>query len=234
MEIKIAIEKIDKDPTSLSGDTVEVIERPNGGISIVLVDGIFENIKSKRISSVVTNRVLNSISQGIRDGASIRLAAQNIFTEYQGKVHANLCVLSIDLQTNTIILSRCNPIPAFVIRGEKVDCLSENSESIGIHAEIEPNIIELPIQPEMSVVVFSDGVFKAGYQAKKVLDICTTIEAFIEEQEPTEKEIAEFLLNRSIRLDNGIPEDDMSIVVLQVSSRPSDLTRRMSISLPLF
>lgn len=233
MEIKIAIKKIDKDNTGLNGDTVEVIERPNGGISIVLADGKFENQSSKSISSMVTNRVLDSISKGIRDGASIRSAAKEIFIEYQGKVQANLAVISADLQTNTIILSRNSPLPAYIIREEIVDCLSDDITPIGLHAEVEPNIIELPIQPEMSVVVFSDGLFKAGSQTKKVMDFCSTIEIFIEEQEPTEKEIADFLLNRAIRLDNGKPVDDMSIIVLQVSSRPSDSIRRMQISMPL-
>jgi len=65
------------------------------------------------------------------------------------------------------------------------------------------------------------------------MDICTTIGAFMEEQEPTAREIAEFLLQRAIRLDNGQPLDAMSIIVLQTSSRPSDNIRRMSISLPL-
>lgn len=233
MEIKIAIEKIDKDIAGLTGDTVEVIERPNGGISIVLADGQIDHRSSKMVSSIVTNRVLGSISKGLRDGASIRAAAQSIYAEFQGKVQANLNIISVDLQTNTIIVSRNNPIPAFVIHEERVDCLSGDIEPIGAHQEVNPSIIELPIRSEMSVVVFSDGVYNAGSQTKMVMDICGTIEAFIEEQEPTEKEIAEFLLSRAIRLDNGQPADDMSIIVLQVTSRPSDSIRRMHISMPL-
>ena len=39
MEIQLAVAKIAKYAMSESGDTVEVIERPHGGVSVVLVDG---------------------------------------------------------------------------------------------------------------------------------------------------------------------------------------------------
>jgi serine phosphatase RsbU (regulator of sigma subunit) len=233
MEIKIAIAKIDKPGKGTSGDTVEVTERPNGGISIVLADGQIEKRDSKAISTMVAHRVIEQISEGVRDGASIRAAAQSIFSEHQDKVQANLSVVSVDLQTNTIIVSRNNPMPAFLIREETVDCLSSESEQIGSRADVTPTIIELPIRPELAVVVFSDGVFHAGQDNQQVMDICTTIEAFIEEQEPTAKEIADFLLNRAIRLDDDQPKDDMSIIVLLVSSRPTDAIRRMNIAMPL-
>jgi serine phosphatase RsbU (regulator of sigma subunit) len=233
MEIKIAIAKIDKHGSRNSGDTVEMTERPNGGISIVMADGKIDQRDSKAISTLISHRVIDNISGGMRDGASIRTAASEIYREHQGSVQANLWVISADLQTNTIIVSRSNPIPVFLISEETVDCLYSESELIGSRLEISPTIIELPIGPEMTVVAFSDGVYNAGQHTQQSMDTCTTIEAFVEEQEPTAKEIAEFLLNRAIRLDNGQPQDDMSIIVLQTSSRPTDTIRRMSISLPL-
>lgn len=233
MEIKIAIAKIDKHGSSNSGDTVEMTERPNGGISIVMADAQVDQRESKAISTMVSHRVIDHISGGMRDGASIRTAASQIYSEHQGSVQASLWVISADLQTNTIIVSRNNPMPVFLISEDTVDCLDSESEPIGRRLEVAPSIIELQIRPEMTVVAFSDGVFNAGKNIQQSMDICTTIGAFVEEQEPTAKEIAEFLLNRAIRLDVGQPHDDMSIIVLQVSSRPSDTIRRMSITIPL-
>ena len=40
LEVQIAAEKINKYATSESGDTVEVVERPRGGVSIVVADGL--------------------------------------------------------------------------------------------------------------------------------------------------------------------------------------------------
>jgi serine phosphatase RsbU (regulator of sigma subunit) len=233
MEIKIAIAKIDKHGNSNSGDTVEVTERPNGGISIVMADGKIDNRDSKTISNLVTHRVIDQISQGVRDGASIRSAASSIFSEHQGRIQANLNVLSVDLQTDTIIISRNNPIPVFLITEERADCLSSESKPIGHVEEPTSSIVEIPIEPDMTVVIFSDGVYHAGRQDQATMDICSVLESLFDEQEPTARELADFLLNRAIRLDNGQPQDDMSIIILMVSFHTTDPIRRMNISMPL-
>jgi len=223
MEIKVAVTKIDRYGEGKSGDTVEVIERPNGGLSVVMADGQIAGKNQKSISTMVSHQVIDHISDGVRDGAAIRAVSSRIFAEYHGEVQANLNVISADLQSNTIIVSRNNAVPFFLIEDEQVDCLSSTSEPIG----------ELPIKPGMAIIVFSDGVFHAGQDNPQNPNICTIIEAFIEEQEPTEKEIADFLLNRAIRLDDGRPNDDMSIIVMLVSPRSTDHIRRMSVSMML-
>ena len=233
MEIKIAIAKIDKHGSSNSGDTIEITERPNGGISIVMADGKIDNQDSKAISNLVVHRVIDQISQGVRDGASIRSAASSLYTDHQGRIQANLNVLSVDLQTDTIIISRNNPVPVFLIREEKADCLSSESDQIGKVEEVTSTIVEIPIQPDMAVVLYSDGVYHAGQHDQPSMDICTVIETLFEEQEPTAKELADFLLNRAIRLDNNKPQDDMSIIVLMVSFHQTDPIRRMQITMPL-
>ncbi len=233
MQIKIAVAKINRHGNGQSGDTVEVIERPNGGISVVLADGQVNNQDNKSTSTMVSHRVIDHISEGVRDGAAIRATSSSIFAEHQGRIQSNLNVISVDLQTNTIIVSRNNPVPVFLIRDEEVDCLSSPTEPIGGRNDITPSIVELPIKPGMAIVASSDGVHNAGRQNQLNLDLCTTIEALIEEQQPTAQEIADFLLNRAIRLDEGRPEDDMSIVVLLVSPETTDRIRRMTVSMSL-
>lgn len=233
MEIKVAIAKIDKYGSGKSGDTVEVIERPNGGLSVVLADGQINNKDQKSISTLVSHRVIDHISDGVRDGAAIRATASSIFAEHEGGVLANLNVISADMQSNTIIVSRNNPIPVFLISDEQVDCLSSESEAIGGRADITPSIVELAIKPGMAIISFSDGVYNAGRQKQQIPDICTTIEALIEEQEPTAQEVADFLLNRAIRLDEDRPRDDMSVVVFMITPQSTDRIRRMNVSMNL-
>ena len=233
MELKIAVVKIDKHASGKSGDTVELTERPNGGISVVLADGKINQQNHKSISTMVSHRVIDHISDGVRDGAAVRAVSSSIFAEHNGNVQANLNVLSADLQTNTIIVSRNSPVPVFLISDDQVDCLASDSEPVGIRMDIAPSIVELPIKPGLTIVVFSDGVNNAGGDNQQTLDICTIIEALMDEQEPTAKEIADFLLNRAIRLDEMRPKDDMSIVVMTVLPHTTDRIRRMNVSITL-
>lgn len=233
MEIRIAVAKIDKFGSGKSGDTVEVTERPNGGITVVLADGQINHKNDKTTSTMVSHRVIDLISGGMRDGAAIRGASNTIFSDHKGDIQANLNVISADFQTNTIIVSRNNPVPVFLINKEQVDCLASDCEPIGGKLNVSPSIVELPINPGIAIVVFSDGAYYAGQQKQRDPDICTVIEALIEEQEPPPQEIADHLLNRAIRLDDGFPKDDMSIIVMLVLPRMTDNIRRMNISLAL-
>lgn len=233
MEIRVSVAKVDKVGDSLSGDTVEVTERPNGGISVVMADGWRDGVHNKAISTMVSHRVIGHISEGVRDGAAIRAASSRIFAENNGQVQAYLNVLTADLLTNTILISRNNPHPVFIISDGQIDCLTAECEPIGLRADIAPSIVELAIQPQLAVLLCSDGVLNAGSHKQQSLDFCTAIEALIEEQEPTGQELADFLLNQAIRLDDFRPNDDMSIVVMYVSPQSADGIRRMSVSINL-
>lgn len=233
MEIKIAVVKVDKYHSGNSGDTVETIERPNGGISIILADGRINSSHDKGISTMVSHKVLYEISQGIRDSAAIRHTSNSIFEKHEGSVQANLNLISVDCQTNTIVISCNNPVPVFLVSDEVVDCLSSDSVPIGGGMEIRPTIVELPINPGMTVIALTDGAYYAGSGNRQSFEISTALEALFEDQEPTAQEVAEHLLNRAIRLDEGRPKDDMSIIVLQVSPVSTDKIRRMNISMTL-
>jgi len=233
MEIRIAVSKINKHGAGKSGDTVESIERPNGGFSIVIADGQINGSAQKSISTMVCHRVIDHISNGVRDGAAIRATSSRLYSESEGSIQADLNVVSVDLQTNTIIISRNNPVPVYLINQGRVDCLESFSESIGTRSDISPTIVELEIQPNMAVIVFSDGAYKAGQLKRRETDVRTMIKALIEEQDPLAQELADHLLHRAIRLDDGRPKDDMSVLVMQISPRSTDQIRRMNVSMTI-
>jgi len=198
-----------------------------------MADGQINGKSQKSISTMVSHRVIDHISDGVRDGAAIRATSSRLYSEYDGSIQADLNVVSADLQTNTIIISRNNPVPVFLIDGGKVDCLASLSEPIGTRADISPTIVELEIRLGMAVIAFSDGVHNAGLRNPSESDIRTTIEALIEEQEPPAQELADFLLHRAIRLNEGRPKDDMSVLIMQISPRSTDQIRRMNVSMTI-
>ena len=63
MEIQIAVAKINKYAVSESGDTLEVIERPTGGLSVVLADGQTSGRGAKAVSMMVVRKVISLIAE---------------------------------------------------------------------------------------------------------------------------------------------------------------------------
>lgn len=233
MEINIAVAKINKYSVSESGDTLEIVERPNGGVSVVLSDGQTSGKGAKTISTMVVRKVISLLAEGVRDGAAARAASDYLFTERAGKVTACLDILSVDLQTLTLVVTRNNPTPIFIARKEKVECIGGDSVAIGTSRNIRPSITEFPLEADITVVIYTDGIHTAGDRTGDSFDICTLLNAMLEDENPSPQMIADTILARAIRLDQNRPADDMSVVVLRTTSAESDQIRRMTVHLPV-
>jgi serine phosphatase RsbU (regulator of sigma subunit) len=233
MEVQIAVSKIKKYATRESGDTLEVIERPGGGISVVLADGQTSGRAAKSISNMVVRKVISLLAEGVRDGAAARAASDYLFTEKNGKVQATLNIISVDLNTRTLVLSRNNPMPILVVSGENTRFLDSESIPVGIYRNTLPVISEIPLETGMTVVVFTDGLIHAGSNYGQSLEVETTVRALLEDGDPSPQTIADSLLEQAVQLDQGRPTDDISVVVLRVMRHRGDTARRMSLRLPV-
>lgn len=233
MEIHIAVAKTNKYAVSESGDTLEIVERPNGGVSVVLADGQTSGRGAKAISTMVVRKVISLLAEGVRDGAAARAASDYLYTERNGKVTATLNILSADLQTGTIVITRNNPTPVFISRDFNVECISDESVSIGTSRNIRPSITEFPLESGITIVIYTDGIRYAGDRTGQPIDICMLLQAMLDEQEPTAQMIADTILGQALRMDSNRPNDDMSVVVLRSVPSDSDQIRRMSVQLPV-
>ena len=233
MEVQIAVSKINKYAVSESGDTLEVVERPSGGLSVVLADGQTSGRGAKAVSMMVVRKVISLLAEGVRDGAAARAASDALFTEKQGKVTSTLNIASIDLHSNTIVLGRNNPVPTFVCRGEQIDILEEQSTPLGTSRNVRPVITELAIEAGLTIIIFTDGISHAGERRGQPMNVRDAIRSIIEDQDPSPQQLADSLLAHAVSLDDNRPADDISVLVLKVGARTGDDVRRMSVRLPI-
>jgi serine phosphatase RsbU (regulator of sigma subunit) len=214
-----------------------VIERPNGGISVVMADGQSSGKGAKQISYLVVRKVISLLSEGVRDGAAARAASDYLFTERKGKVSATLNIASIDLQTATMVITRNNPLPVLIASIDEICAFDDECNPIGLYRDTRPLISEVPLEPGLTVVLYTDGLVHAGSRSGESLDIKTFLQSIIDdavdEEETNPKEIADSLLAHAVQLDQGRPVDDITVVVIHVTHQKSDSVRRMTVELPL-
>jgi serine phosphatase RsbU (regulator of sigma subunit) len=232
MEILVAVAKVGKYATSSSGDTVEVVERPGGGVSVVLADGQSSGVGAKTISNLVVRKVISLLSEGVRDGAAARAASDYLFTERKGKVSATLNILSVDLQTSTLVITRNNPAPVLLAQEDKILSLDADCNPVGIYRDTRPVISEVPLETGLTVVVYTDGLVHAGSRSGEVMDVCTCLQASLEEDDPHPQVIADALLEHAMKLDQGRPVDDTSVVVMRTRGNRGDDVRRLTLRIP--
>ncbi|HET6596994.1 MAG TPA: SpoIIE family protein phosphatase [Anaerolineales bacterium] len=233
MEVQIAVAKVNKYAVSESGDTLEVVERPNGGLSVVLADGQSSGRGAKAISLLVVRKVIGLLAEGVRDGAAARAASDALYTDKQGKVISTLNIASVDLRSGTLVLTRNNPAPMFICRGERIDLLDEESIPLGTSRNIRPLITEIAIEPGLIVVIYSDGLVHAGKRRGMPMDVGAMLRSVLEDQDPTPQALADALLAQAVSLDDERPADDISVLVLKVTAHMGDNVRRMAVRLPI-
>lgn len=234
IEVQVAVAKVAKYSYSESGDTVEMMERPQGGLSVVLVDGQQSGRGAKEISNLVARKTLALLSEGVRDGAAARAAHDYLFTHRKGKVQATLNIVSVDLVSKTLVLSRNSRCPVIVLHESGIRALDEPSSSVGIYPYTKPVITEIPIRPPLCVVVFTDGVLEAGRRYGDTLDVLSLIGSRWKSCEGDGQLLADALLEAAVSLDRGRPADDISVVVVTVLPSITDGdVRRMKVTFPI-
>jgi serine phosphatase RsbU (regulator of sigma subunit) len=234
VEIEVAVVKVGKWATSESGDTLEMIERPHGGFSFVLVDGQRSGRAAKAISNLVARKAIAELAEGVRDGAAARAAHDTLYTYKGGKVSATLNILSVDLVSSTVVLSRNNPCPIIIITPDNgLQLLDEPSGPVGVRRGTKPQIAELPTEAGTMVVVYTDGLETAGARSSRVFDVPAMVRELTGKGNVSAQQLADRLLERALALDEGRPHDDISVLVLRVLDRAGDDVRRLVLRIPL-
>jgi serine phosphatase RsbU (regulator of sigma subunit) len=235
MDVQFAVAKISKYASRESGDTLEMVERPHGGISLVLADGQRSGKSAKAISNVVARKAIQLLSEGVRDGAAARAAHDYLYTYRGGKVSSTLNILSADSRSKTFVISRNNDAPVIVYTRKKgIFLLDRPSRSVGVHQVTKPVITEFPIAEGTIIVMFTDGLRHAGSMSgSNTYDPVATMTQFVAENETSPRVIADKLLADALEMENGRPGDDISILVASVLPDLGDRTRRLDVHLPL-
>src|SRR6266581_2842511 len=132
VELAVGVAKVSKWAVRESGDTLEVIERPHGGLSLVLADGQGSGQFAKDLSNLVAKKAIGLLADGVRDGAVARATHDFLFHYRHGQVSATLNIVSADLVSRTLVVSRNNPCPAILVLNGEVELLNEPSMPIGM------------------------------------------------------------------------------------------------------
>jgi serine phosphatase RsbU (regulator of sigma subunit) len=215
-EVQMAVAKIGKYASSESGDTVEVVERPKGGLSAVVADGQRSGRSAKSISNLVVRRAITLLAEGVRDGAVARATHDHLYTEREGKVSAELNIVSVDLVTRTLVISRNARCPSLLRRDQEFTWLDAPSEAVGIHRNTKPAITELPLTAPLTLVVFTDGVWSAGAVTGSVINLPSVVLTSDPHGDCPAQVIADAILDVALTLDKGRPHDDITVLVVKL------------------
>jgi serine phosphatase RsbU (regulator of sigma subunit) len=239
--VEMAVAKVAKYAMRESGDSVEVVERPHGGLSVVMVDGQRSGASAKAISNVAARKAISLLAEGVRDGAVARATHDYLRTQRGGQVSAELTIISIDLETRSVVISRNSQCPVLVWEARETGeygwtRLDGPAEVVGVGGRIRPVIEERPLGQNQIFVAFTDGVAHAGRRRGSTIDVMQILNTPCEEGRVTARALADCLLSAAVAADENRPGDDTTVVVIRVFTPEADEpleVRRMSVCFPL-
>ena len=232
LSTEIAVAKTHKYASRDSGDTAETVERPTGGVSVVLVDGQGSGAAAKSLSMMVSSKAVGLLKEGVRDGAVARGTHDFLHAYRHGRVSATLDIVSIDLVSSTLIVTRNSEAPYLVARAGAFQRIEGAASPVGLYRHTKPAIDQYPIEAGLMVVVFTDGIVNAGERHKGRFDPLGWVNN-LDLTCRTAHDIADGLLAAAMAADQSRPNDDMTVVAATiVDSDQQQPIRTLRVSLP--
>lgn len=234
LTVEFGIAKTNKYASRDSGDTAEIVERPGGGLSVVLVDGQGSGAAAKMLSNALSSKAVALLKEGARDGAVARATHDYLHHYRGGQVSATLDIVSVDLVSQTIVTCRNNPAPMLVRDTAGLHLIASQSSPIGPHRHTRPEVRQFPIAAGTQVIVFTDGIVNAGQRTGAPLDLCACLAEL--GAAATAPELADGVLAAALAADHGRANDDMAVVAITIRHAHhggDPLVRRMTVMLPL-
>lgn len=218
MEVKIGLAKTAKYATGICGDSCDVAERPHGGISAIIADGQGNGLAAHHTSSWVVNKAVSLISDGARDGAVARAVHDYLYAMKDKKVSCTLTVLSADLDTETLVISRNSNCPVIVKTEDYETVYDEEIGPIGVNRHMKPLMYEIPMTPGLLVVSYTDGIAHAGRKRTgKGADFEKIMEIVRKNGPEDAAYIAKSIMDYALSLDQDKASDDMTVVVMGIT-----------------
>ncbi len=216
LSVESAVAKTGKYAVPESGDSAEVVERPRGGMSLIVVDGQRSGRAAKAVSHLVIRKAASLILEGVRDGAAARASSDSLLVSRRGQVSADLTVLSADMDTRSIVITRNTPCPVLVVRGGERQIIDEPSCPLGTGRSVRPQVTELPLEEGLLIVTFTDGVWEAGLLSTRPQGVPDWILAEVAVPATGPLPLADAILAAAVARDQGRPRDDMTVAVMAI------------------
>lgn len=234
LTIDVAVAKTHKYASRESGDTVELVERPGGGVSMVMIDGQGSGRAAKTLSLMLSARAVGMIKDGVRDGAVARATHDFLFAYRHGQVSATLDIVSVDLQTKEVVITRNADSPMLLRKDGEISVVPMNSGPIGRTKFTKPAVQSFPAKDGVVLVLFTDGVTHSGLrQQLDPIDYQTLAEEALGNGYSAQ-EIADKILAHARDRDNNRPGDDTAVIVVAVNNVVQQMAiRRLQASFPV-
>ncbi|GAW27468.1 MULTISPECIES: SpoIIE family protein phosphatase [unclassified Carboxydocella] len=212
-QVEYGIAKVAKDGCIISGDSTAVQNLNNGKFLLALSDGMGTGTRA----AVQSQAALSLLTQLLEMGYDPEIAVKTvnsamIMRSKDEEEFATLDLALIDLQDGSAHFVKIGAVFSLIKREHRIGLVKSGSLPIGILQQMEPDQINVQLEPGDIVVMFSDGVIHGTGACPEewlaqVLHQCRT-------EDP--ENLAHYILNSARIQANNRIADDMTVIVFRL------------------
>ncbi|WP_432805981.1 stage II sporulation protein E [Halalkalibacter oceani] len=212
--VETGVAHVAKGGAWVSGDCYSTIELGSGKYAIAISDGM-GNGERAHLESNETLQLLQKILQsGIEETIAIKSVNSVLSLRSTDEIFSTLDLAMIDLQDATTKFLKIGSIPSFIKRGSNVTKVEANNLPIGMLQEFDVDVVSEQLKAGDLLIMMSDGIYDAPKHVENKEMWMKRVINELKTDDP--QEVADLLLEKIIRSEQGSINDDMTVIVAKV------------------
>ena len=211
------VASMSKDGHILCGDNYTHMDISDSKYMVAISDGMGKGEKAYEESSITIDILEKMMDAKIEDEIIINTINNMLLLKSSEEMFSTLDLGIIDLKKGILETIKMGACSTYIKRDkEDIDLVSSSSLPVGILSDIKLDRKTVKIKDGDYIIMVSDGILDAGKNNNMGDNWLIYFLKSIETTNP--KEIANLILDRALEIQDGIVDDDMTVLVTKVYS----------------
>lgn len=213
-EVKTAIYKLPKSGNEFSGDSQGLHELKEGYFTAILSDGMGQGSKASAESKTTVSILEKLLESGIDSDFAVKMVNSVLLLRSPEESFATVDLAIIDLYTARAEFIKIGAAATYIKRGREVWSIKSTSLPAGILTAVDLERTNVYLQPGDLVIMVTDGITDSKTDQPDKEE--WMIRALRQVEVVGPEALGEYLLNLAKINQDGVPQDDMTVIVLQI------------------
>lgn len=209
-DIAFGVSSVSKFGNKNCGDNHTIVKIDDGKYMVSICDGMGSGDNANSISKLSISLIENFYKAGFEN--EIILSSVNkllSLTEEENFSTIDLCV--IDARKNIYDFIKLGATNGYIKRDNgDIEIIESSGLPVGVLEEIKPHITKKLISPMDILIFVSDGIADAFEGKQDLVNLISMSETI------NPQTLSQEILNHALEFNNGIPEDDMTVLCVRV------------------
>lgn len=197
----------------VSGDSYSILDLENHKNIIALSDGMGAGSKANKISSKVLDLLDDLLFTNVKISDAINMINYIMLINSKEEEFATLDICDINKYTGECNVYKVGAAQTYLLRNKKVKVIASDSLPIGIVEDLEIKKANFSVYSGDYIIMVTDGVSEV--ERELIQKDKWLVDAMEELKFRQPQDIADYILDRSTKIENNIP-DDRTVLVCKV------------------